>query len=401
MKQTVLVGVTSGIAAYKTLELIKLLRKEKIEVFVIMTKTASKMVPAAEFAKVSGHKVFVELFEKGFNYRDVLKSRKVEHIELADKADVLVIAPATANVVGKLAHGIADDYLTTTALAVTAPMIICPAMNVHMWNNPFVQENIGKLRQAGYQIIGPTKGMLACGYEGKGRLVDVGLIKNEILKQLKRTSVLQDKKIIVTAGGTREKIDGIRYLTNRGSGKMGVAIAEECYLRGAKVLLLRAKHAVAPRYLINEELFTTADELFILIKKYIQDYDIIYHTAAVSDFQVREPITGKLSSKDVATITLTPRKKILDQLKTLNPHIFLVSFKAEYGLAEKELLRTAKERLKESRSDMIVANDVGRDDRGFEADTNEVWVISSKGSVKKIAFSAKRNIASELVDFLP
>src|SRR3989338_120033 len=187
MKKNILIGVTSGIAAYKVLELIKLLKNEGHEVFVIMTKGATEMISPQNFEKASGNKIFINLFEKNFDYREVLKKRKVKHIELADETDVMVIAPATANIIGKLAHGIADDFLTTTALAVTSPIIICPSMNVNMWGNPIVQENLSKLQSIGYQIIEPTAGMLACGYEGMGRLENVEIINKEINKLLERT----------------------------------------------------------------------------------------------------------------------------------------------------------------------------------------------------------------------
>ena len=186
MKKNILVGVCGGIAAYKILDLIKLLKNEGHEVFVIMTKGAAEMISLRDFEKASGNKGYTNLFEKNFDYKEVLKKRKVEHIELADKTDVMVIVPATANIIGKLSHGIADDFLTTTALAITAPIIICPSMNVNMWGNPLVQENLAKLKSVGYQIIEPTSGMLACGYEGVGRLEKIEIIKDEILKQLNK-----------------------------------------------------------------------------------------------------------------------------------------------------------------------------------------------------------------------
>lgn len=183
-KQNVVIGITSGIAAYRSLELITLLRSKNIEVFVVMTKNATRMVPISDFEKASGNKVYVELFEENFDYRNTLKLRKVDHIDLANKADVMIIAPATANTIAKLAYGLADDFLTTTLLAVTAPVIICPSMNVNMWNNPIVQENIAKLKQREYQIIDPENGLLACGYEGQGRLVNIDTIKDSILEKL-------------------------------------------------------------------------------------------------------------------------------------------------------------------------------------------------------------------------
>jgi len=198
MKKNILVGVTGGIAAYKGLDLIKLLKNEGRCVFVIMTKSAMKMVSKRDFEKVSGNKVETDLFENNFNYREVLKERNVDHIRLADEVDLTIIIPATANIIAKIAHGIADDFLTTTVLAVTSPVIICPSMNVNMWNNPIVQENLTKLKSAGYIIIGPASGMLACGREGVGRLEDIKIIKNEITKQINRVNSLKGKKIIIT-----------------------------------------------------------------------------------------------------------------------------------------------------------------------------------------------------------
>ncbi len=400
MSQTVVIGITSGIAAYKSLDLIRLLKKAGFDVFVIMTAHAARMVRPQDFEKASGNKVFRDLFIKNFNYHTILKTRKVDHIELADKADIFVIVPATANIIAKLAHGIADDFLTTTALAVTKPTIIYPSMNVNMWNNPATQENIQKLKKFGYQIVEPVSGMLACGYEGKGKLKDIKLIYDEILQQLNQTQLLKGKKVIVTAGGTNEKIDEVRSITNRSSGKMGVAIAEACHLRGADVLLLRSKTAVGSRYPLSEKIFTSANDLWTLIKENVQSYDILYQVAAVSDFQVTQFFRGKLSSQKPLTIRLKPQIKILDRIKKLRPQIFLIAFKAEYGLPEKELVKVSLERLKQSRADIVIANDISRNDRGFEADTNEVFVISPDATVQKIPHSSKREVAAKIVEHL-
>lgn len=400
MKKTVLIGITSGIAAYKSLDLIKLLKQAGVYVVVIMTYHATKMVNPRDFEKATENKVFFDLFEKEFDYREILKTRKVDHIELADKADLLVIVPATANVIAKLAHGLADDFLTTTTLAVTAPILICPSMNVNMWNNPLVQENILKLQTLGYQIVEPASGMLACGYEGKGRLEEAAFIRDEIINRLNNTDLLKGKKVIVTAGGTIEKIDDVRFVTNRSSGKMGVAIAEACYLRGAEILLLRAKSAVAPRYLIKEKLFTTADDLYELIKENVENYDVFYHVAAVSDFYVKKPYKGKILSDRPTTILLTPQPKILDQIKKLNPKITLIAFKAEYALDEKKLVEVSLKRLKQSHADAIVANDISKNDRGFEVDTNEVFITSKNGMFRRVAFGSKRDVAGHIVDYL-
>lgn len=400
MKNNILIGITGGIAAYKILDLIKLLKKEGNEVFVIMTKGAAEMFSRRDFEKASGNKIYTDLFEKNFNYEDVLKDRKVEHIELADKTDVMVIAPATANIIAKLSHGIADDFLTTTSLAVTAPIIICPSMNVNMWGNPIVQENLTKLKSIGYQVIDPASGMLACGYKGVGKLENIEVINKEIIKSLERTEFLKGKKIIVTAGGTVEKIDEVRFIANRSSGKMGAAISEECYLRGAEVLLLRAKDSVRPRYLIKEKIFETAQDLLQLIKVNINNTDLFFQVAAVSDYKVSQSFKGKLSSDSPVNLKLIPQIKIIDQIKKLSPKTTLIAFKAEYGLSELQLIKVGKKKLQESNADFVIANDVSRKDRGFESDNNEVYIISKNGVVKKIPLASKREIAKKIMEFL-
>lgn len=400
MKKTVVLGVASGIAAYKSVELVEMLKKEGIEVFVIMTQTAAKMVVPKEFEKASGNKVYTELFEKDFDYRDILKVRKVDHIDLADRADVFVVAPATANIIAKLAHGLADDFLTTSLSAANSPIVLSPSMNVHMWNNPITQENIKKLEKLGYIIIPPERGMLACGYEGHGRLPHLETIKDEVMRHIAYSKSLSGKRILVTAGGTVEKIDDVRFIGNRSSGKMGAALAEECHLRGAEVLLLRAKSAVEPRYVMEQKTFETAEDLFALVKKHIGDYDVVFHTAAVGDFAISNRKRGKTSSKQSQSLRLKPQIKISDETKKLNPKVKLVVFKAEWGLSEKELITRAKEKLRESKADAVVANDVSRPDRGFQADSNEVIVVTKGGKVKMFPLNTKRVIAREIVDYL-
>lgn len=398
-KRTVILGISSGIAAFKVLELIRLLREENISVYVIMTKAAAQMVDPAEFEKESGHKVYFQLFEKGFDYKKILKVRRVEHINLADSANLMVVLPATANIIAKIAHGIADDYLTTTLLAVTAPVIICPSMNVHMWQNPLVRENVNKLKQTGYQILGPDSGMLACGYTGEGRLINIKKVKDEILLQLNKTSALKGKKIIVTAGGTKEKIDAVRFITNRSSGKMGAAIAEACYLRGADVLFIRSENAVPVRFGIKQEIFSTAGELFTLLKTAVKEYDILFQTAAVSDFHVADMVNGKISGDKSFHLHLTPSVKIINHIKKINPDIQLVAFKAEYGLSDEEMINAAKKKLQQSQADAIIANDISKKNAGFESDDNEVIIIKN-GKIKKLPLESKINIAGQIVDYL-
>lgn len=397
--KTVVVGVSSGIAAYKSLDLVAQLRKEGINVIVIMTKSAIEMAPKEQFEKVSGNHVYSEMFEKDFDYKSVLETRHVDHIDIADSAAVFVVAPATANVVAKIAYGIADDFLTTTLLATQAPVIVCPSMNVHMWENPIVKENVRKLRSLGYNIIDPEEGALACGYTGKGRLADVGKIKDEALSLLSTTEELKGKKILITAGATKEKIDAVRFITNRSSGKMGAAIAQVCHERGADALLLRAKNAVLPKHGIKSETFETAEELTALLKKYVKNFDVLFHTAAVADFSL-EHKEEKISSDQDITLQLKRIPKLLDEIKHLSPKIKLIGFKATYGLSDEALIEAAKKRLKEANADAIIANDLKGEDRGFQADTNEVIIVSSNGKQKKISLRSKLDIAKESISFL-
>lgn len=407
MKKTVVIGITSSIAAFKTLDLVRELKQEGIDVFVIMTKSAEQMIDPGEFEKISGNKVRSELFEKGFDYKNVLKDHKVDHVEIAKIADVFAVVPATANSIAKIAHGIADDFLTTAILATNAPVIVCPAMNVNMWNNPLVEENVTKLKRIGYLFVGPSEGILACGDKGEGKLENIEIIKKEILNQLKRNNSLKGKKIIITSGGTAEKIDDIRYITNRSSGKMGSAIAEECYKRGAEVLILRAQNSVKPRYQIPEEFFVTTEGLYGLVKKHIANFDVIFHVAAVSDFKAEKPNAGKISSGEPVNLKLVPQIKISDQIKKLNPAVKLIAFKAEHGLAEKELIKAAEKKLRESNAYAIIANDVSRNDSGFDADNNEVFIVSKsrlnhngQKKVHKVNFASKREVAKEVVEYL-
>ena len=415
---TVVIGVSSGIAAYKIVDLVRILQQKKMNIEVIMTANAASMINPKKFSEVLGHKVHTLLFPNGFNYKKVLKQREVEHIKLADSASLFVIAPATANIIGKIAAGIADDFLTTSLLATTAPVFIFPSMNPHMWGNPIVQENISKLRRQGFYIFPPVSGRLACGYQGMGRLSDIKLIAKETLQFLSQKDKLKGKKIIVTAGGTFESIDAVRVITNKASGKMGLAIAQECYLRGAEVLLLLAvSSSVKPQDtsgvagiqsaswrtrggVIKIEIFETAQDLSRLIQKNVSHYDVIFHTAAVSDFRARIPLKGKIDSDSSITLSLVPTVKILSQIKIWNPKIKLIGFKAVYKETEKKLIKLGVEKLKESNSDYIIVNDVGRKGIGFAVDTNEVYIISPKGLLVKIGKASKIEVAKKILDYI-
>lgn len=397
MKQTIVIGITSGIATYKTLDLISLLRKENIDVFVIMTASSTKMVSPKEFEKASGNKVFINLFEKDFDYKKILQTKTVDHIALADKADLLVISPTTANVIAKIAYGIADDFLTTTVLAATSPILICPSMNCNMWENPITKENILRLQKLNYHFVDPQYGDLACGYQGIGRLADTQTIFNKIKALLKQTCDFKRKKVLITAGGTIEPIDPVRVITNKSSGKMGIRIAQQAFLRGADVILLRSINSVKPSYAIKEELFTNANSLFTQIKKHLANVDIVIHAAAVSDFSVK-PQTIKIKSGKKVSLELTPSIKIINELKKLNPKIFLVGFKAEVNTSEKKLINSAFTLLQKSQANLIIANDVAKKDAGFDADYNEVIIVDKQKQTQKIPLASKQVIADKILD---
>lgn len=395
---SIVIGISSGIAVYKIPDLIKILQKKKIEVTVVMTKSATDMVPKKEFEKVTGKKVYTTLFPEQFDYKKILKKREVDHIRIADMASLFVLAPATANIIGKIAHGIADDFLTTTVLATTAPVLFCPSMNVHMWENPIVQENIHILEKRGYYFLHPDTGSLACGYTGVGRLAAVEKIAAEIFHFLSSQNKLKGKKIIVTAGGTSEPIDAVRIITNRSSGKMGIALAEECYKRGADVLLLRSTSSVDTCYPMKKEMYETGKDLEKLIKKNIHTYDTIIHNAAVSDYAPQKVYGKKLDSRKPLTLRLETTVKILSQVKKWNPQIKLIGFKAVYKETEKNLVEKGVEKLTESHADYIIVNDVGKEGVGFNSDENEVYIIGRKGLVQKIKKAQKADIAKKIIE---
>lgn len=399
-KKTIVLGISSGIAAHKVLELIDKLRQDGSDVTVIMTQSACSMISVEEVEKVSGNTVYTSLFPQNFDREKILKERIVDHIEVAKKADLLVIAPATANTIAKIANGIADDFLTTTLLATLAPVLICPSMNTNMWYHPAVQENITKLQNRGYSILYPESGELACGTEGVGRLAAVESIHKEIKSILETSQRLAGKKIIVTAGGSQEPIDDVRVITNKSSGKMGVAIAEECYRQGAEVLLLRSTTAVQTNLPLKQELFESAGDLEKLIKDHVRSYDMIFHVAALSDYTV-DKTKGKIDSKNSLTLELRPTTKIINEIKIWNPKIKLIGFKAVSNVSVEELKVKSLSKLQKSHADYIVANDVGKKEIGFNSDDNEVYIFSNNEDLIKIDRVSKKHIAKKIVDYIP
>jgi phosphopantothenoylcysteine decarboxylase/phosphopantothenate--cysteine ligase len=383
----ILLGVTGGIAAYKALELTRLLTMEEAQVRVIMTRSAMEFVQPLSFQVLSGQPVCTNLF-------DLEAESRIGHIEVATGAEVAVIAPATANIIGKLAHGIADDYLTTALLACTAPIIICPAMNVNMYESPVVQENLAKLKSRKFHQVGPETGALACGVQGLGRLAPV----DEILESLRRVLTpqsLQGKKVLVTAGPTREILDPVRHLTNPSSGKMGYALASAARRRGAEVTLVSGPSSLSPPHGVTQVQVTTAQEMHEAVIKQFPQMEAVVMAAAVSDYrpkQMAEEKIKKIEAKE--SLELEKTEDILLRLGELKQGQILVGFAAE----TEDLLKNAKEKLHQKNLDFIVANDLTASNAGFGFDTNEVTILWPGGEVEKLPLRSKALIAMEIWD---
>lgn len=397
--KNVVIGVTGGIACYKVLDLIKELRRLKANVYTILTKNALNLIDKSEFEEASGNKVQTELFEPDINYKDYIKKNKeIKHISLADIADLFLVCPATANIIGKTANGIADDLLSTSIMATNASVLICPAMNVKMWKNPITQENIEKLRKLKYEFIDPEYGELACGYKGIGRLAKLSNIIDKIGIIIETRNDLKGKKILVTAGATSEEIDPVRIITNKSSGKMGVYIAEQAFLRGADVTLIRGINSVEPQYHFNDIQINSVKELFDEIKKNIGDMDIMIHAAAVSDFAINNKSNNKIKSNKNLHLELTPTTKIFERIKEIKSNILLVGFKAECNVSDNVLVDRSYELLKSADADFVVANDVGKKNRGFDTETNEVFIVDKNKKVKHLELDDKRVIGSKILN---
>lgn len=399
--KTIVIGVTGGISCYKVLGLIKELRSLGSTVHVIMTEHAAHLIDAKEFEKASNNEVQTSLFRPNINYAGYIKKNKeIRHISLADAADLFLICPATANIIGKMANGIADDLLSTSVMAAIAPVLLCPAMNVKMWKNPVVQDNVKKLKKIGYHFVEPEYGILACGYKGVGRLANLKIVTERIGLLLKQSNDLKNKKILVTAGATIEEIDPVRVITNKSSGKMGCCIAEQAFLRGADVFLLRGHNSIEPNCSIKEEKFETVDDLYNKIRKNIKNADVVIHSAAVSDFTINNKNNAKIKSGKELHLELAPAAKIFEKLKNLSKKIFLVGFKAEYKMPTVKLVDSAYMLLKSANADLVVANDVGKKGRGFDVDTNEVFVVDKKKKVELIRLADKRVVADKILDII-
>jgi phosphopantothenoylcysteine decarboxylase/phosphopantothenate--cysteine ligase len=383
----ILLGVTGGIAAYKGLELTRLMALEEARVRVIMTRSAMEFVQPLSFQVLSGQPVCTDLF-------DLETESRIGHIEVGTEAELAVIAPATANIIGKLAHGIADDYLTTAMLVCTAPKIVCPAMNVNMFENQAVQDNLAKLKSRGYHQVGPDSGDLACGVQGLGRLAPVDEILEHI-RQVLTPSTLQGKQVLVTAGPTREALDPVRHLTNPSSGKMGYALAKVARRRGAEVALVSGPTSLPPPYGIRAIQVSSAQQMHRVVLEEFPKMDAVVMAAAVSDYRPRVAASEKIKKLgDSESLELERTEDILVHLGELKEAQILVGFAAETD----NLLESAKEKLRRKNLNFIVANDLTSANVGFASDTNEVTILWPGGEVERILLETKEVIAHEIWD---
>jgi phosphopantothenoylcysteine decarboxylase/phosphopantothenate--cysteine ligase len=386
----IIVGITGGIAAYKTAELVRQLTKKGANVHVVMTKNAMEFVTPLTFQTISGNPVIHEMFE-------LFAGSKIGHIALSDIADQLVIVPATANMIGKVANGIADDFLSTMVMATTVPVFFVPSMNTKMWSSKIVEANIQKLKDAGYELMEPASGDLACGTEGKGRLPTI----EEILEKMEDIFTGKDlarERILVTAGPTMEYIDPVRCITNRSSGKMGYAVAKMAKRRGADVVLITGPTSIQfPRSDIDIVHITTALEMRDAVMEHYRSASVIVMTAAVADFRCREENCQKIKKKGDSkymVLELEKNPDIIGELGKVKEERIVVGFAAE----TENLFDNAKEKLKNKNLDLIVANDVAKPGIGFGSDSNEVTIIEKSGKMRQVPLLSKDEISNIILD---
>lgn len=389
MSKTVVLGVSGGIAAYKACDVVSRLRKENIQVNVIMTKHATEFVSALTFQSISQNPVAVEMFEPVTNW-------DIEHISLAKKADIFLIAPATANVIGKIANGIADDMLSTTVMATKAPVVIAPAMNTNMYENPVTQANIQKLKDLGYIFIEPGYGRLACGDLGPGKLAEPDLIVENIKFLLNKTDELKGKNVLVTAGPTQEAIDPVRYITNKSTGKMGYALAYQAALMGAKVTLVTGPTNLEIPFGISEVIkIKSAGQMYEAVTSRFDEMDIVIKSAAVADYKPKNISDSKIKKSDSdLVLELDRNKDILFELGKLKTKQVLVGFAAETD----DLIANAQKKLAKKNLDFIVANDLKQEGAGFAGDTNIVKLLFADGNIEELPIMTKNQLSKEIYD---
>lgn len=385
-EKTILIGITGGIAAYKVCELIRMFVKNGANVKVVATENALNFVTKLTLQTLSQNPVAIEQFD--------VEEYKPEHISLADEADILVIAPTSANTISKLATGICDNLLTSIACAFKKPILLAPAMNCNMWENKVIQENLNKLESLNYQICYPEEGFLACGYNGSGRLCSIEKIYEKSVEILETKKKLLNKKIVITAGGTKEKIDTVRFISNYSSGKMGIALADEAYNQGAEVVLISTVDVKKP---YKVEFVQSALEMKNAVEKEFNNAYCLIMAAAVADYRAKEisDIKMKKTSKDEISIDLIKNPDILKEISSKKKsNQVLVGFCAE----SENVLEYAKEKIQKKGCDFLVANDISRSDIGFSSDYNEIYIIDKNLNIEKVEKAPKTQIAKKILE---
>jgi phosphopantothenoylcysteine decarboxylase/phosphopantothenate--cysteine ligase len=385
--KTIVLGLTGGIACYKSAELVRELVKTGATVRVMMSAGAQQFITPLTLQTLSGHPVVTDTF-------DLTQESEIGHIHLADSADAVVIAPATANVIGKLAAGIADDVITTVLLAVRAPVVLAPAMNVNMWENPLVQANLTRLRTHGYRVVEPDEGFLACGWEGKGRLPDTRVLVAEIERALSPQD-LRGERVLVTAGPNREPLDPVRFISNRSTGKMGFAVAAAAWRRGAEVTLVAGPTALPTPHGVRRRDVTTAEEMRQAVTAEFDTATMLFMAAAVADYRPARVATEKVKKGTGGMVLELDRTvDILAELAPRKQARLVVGFAAETA----DVLANAERKLREKHLDLIVANDVAGTQTGFEVDTNSVTMIDRHGQHHTVPLMSKEAIADRILD---
>ncbi|EDN76666.1 phosphopantothenoylcysteine decarboxylase/phosphopantothenate--cysteine ligase [Mediterraneibacter gnavus ATCC 29149] len=386
--KTVVLAVSGSIAAYKIASLASALKKLHANVQVLMTKNAVNFINPITFESLTGNKCLVDTFDRNFQY-------SVEHVALAKQADVVLVAPASANVIGKIAHGIADDMLTTTVMACKCKKIIAPAMNTNMFDNPILQDNLKILEHYGYEVISPAVGYLACGDTGAGKMPEPELLLQYILREIAYEKDMQGKRVLVTAGPTQESIDPVRFITNHSTGKMGYAIAKMCMLRGAEVTLVSGPTSIAKPEFVHVVDVVTAKEMYEEVTKRAKDQDIIIKAAAVADYRPKSVSSEKMKKKD--DDLAIPMERTDDILKFLGEHKKEHQFLCGFSMETENMLENSRKKLEKKHLDMIVANNLKVEGAGFAGDTNVVTIITGQEEVS-LGKMTKEETALRILD---
>ena len=386
--KTVLLGVTGSIAAYKIANLASALKKLHADVHVLMTKNATNFINPITFESLTGNKCLVDTFDRNFQFQ-------VEHVSIAKKADVVMIAPASANVIGKIAHGIADDMLTTTVMACKCPVYVSPAMNTNMYENPIVQDNMKVLEKYGYHIITPASGYLACGDTGAGKMPEPETLLQYIVQEIAFEKDLKGKKILITAGPTQEKIDPVRYITNHSSGKMGYALAKRAAMRGAEVTLVSGQVSIAPPPFVNFVSITSAKDMFDAVTAVSDEQDIIIKAAAVADYRPAVVSDEKMKKKDGELSIELERTD--DILKYLGEHKREGQFLCGFSMETQNMIENSRAKLEKKNLDMICANNLKVEGAGFKTDTNILTLITKNEEVS-LDMMSKEDAAGVILD---